>query len=97
MNRASGIFVVDALSQDQYHFKTMIDTEEIWFQDKGIYLPNGQQINKAALQSKFGRNLTIRKTNVDIAQIHIIFNTITTNANTIKLSDKGGGATFNGD
>lgn len=56
---------------DQYHFKTLFDTEEIWYYDesRGIYLPNGEYIIKAALQSQFGRKLTIRKTNEDIAQI----------------------------
>ena len=56
---------------DQYHFKTLLDTEEIWYYDesKGIYLPNCEHIIKAALQSQFGRDLTIKKTNEDIAQI----------------------------
>jgi hypothetical protein len=56
---------------NQYHFKTLIDTEEIWFYDenKGIYLPNGEHIIKASLQSQFGRELTIKKTNEAIAQI----------------------------
>jgi P4 family phage/plasmid primase-like protien len=56
---------------NQYHFKTLEDTEEIWFydQDKGIYLPNGEHIIKASLQSQLGRDLTIKKTNEAIAQI----------------------------
>jgi P4 family phage/plasmid primase-like protien len=56
---------------NQYHFKTLVDTEEIWFYDKnkGIYLPNGEYIIKSSLQSQFGRDLTIKRTNEDIAQI----------------------------
>jgi P4 family phage/plasmid primase-like protien len=56
---------------NQYHFKTLIDTEEIWYYnaDEGIYLPNGECIIKASLQSQFGRELTIKKVNEAIAQI----------------------------
>lgn len=56
---------------NQYHFKTLLDAEEIWYYDenKGIYLPNGEHIIKASLQSQFGRELTIKKTNEAIAQI----------------------------
>jgi P4 family phage/plasmid primase-like protien len=56
---------------NQYHFKTLLDIEEIWYYDenKGIYLPNGEYIIKASLQSQYGRELTIKKTNEDIAQI----------------------------
>jgi hypothetical protein len=56
---------------NQNHFKTLVDTEEIWFYDenKGTYLPNGEYIIKSSLQSQFGRDLTIKRTNEDIAQI----------------------------
>lgn len=56
---------------NHYYFKTIVDTEEIWFYDenKGIYLPNGEYVIKASLQSQFGRDLTIKRANEDIAQI----------------------------
>ena len=62
---------ISPILDDQYHFKTLIDTEDIWYYDEnnGIYLPNGENIIKASLQSQFGRQLTIKKTNEDIAQI----------------------------
>jgi P4 family phage/plasmid primase-like protien len=46
--------------KEQYHFKTLKDTEEIWWYNdaKGIYLSNGEVIIKSILESEFGSDLT---------------------------------------
>jgi hypothetical protein len=46
--------------KEQYHFKTLKNTEEIWWYNdaKGIYLSNGEVIIKSILESEFGSDLT---------------------------------------
>jgi len=44
----------------KYHFKTLKDTEEIWYYDeaRGAYTSNGEVIIKAELERAFGDELT---------------------------------------
>ena len=46
--------------EEKYYFKTLKDTEEIYFYDgaRGIFVSNGEVIIKGALESVIGHNLT---------------------------------------
>ena len=48
----------DDMLIDEYYFKTMTDTDEIWFYDnqKGIFVPDGEPVIKARLEDDFGRS-----------------------------------------
>lgn len=43
---------------EEFHFKTLADTDEIWFYDKekGIFVSDGEPIIKTRLESDFGRS-----------------------------------------
>ena len=48
----------DDMLINEYHFKTLKDTDEIWFYDreKGIFVPKGEPVIKARLEADFGRS-----------------------------------------
>jgi putative DNA primase/helicase len=49
--------------KDRYHFKTLKDTEEIWYYNdaRGVYIDNGEVIIKSILETEFGPELTNRQ------------------------------------
>jgi putative DNA primase/helicase len=57
--------------KNKYHFKTLKDTEEIWYYDgvRGTYLTNGEVIIKAALESEIGSELTNKEVNETLGHI----------------------------
>jgi hypothetical protein len=57
--------------KNKYHFKTLKDTQEIWYYDdvRGTYLTNGEVIIKAALESEIGSELTNKEVSETLGHI----------------------------